>query len=140
MTGKIWDTENGPSSNDEINLVEPGFNSGWEDIMGMAPAGFNFNNLESFGGKGVYSDPEFVWRQVSAPTAIEFLASDKPGTIIEMICLSVIIKMGESTILILNSQRNALALTGVLADKVANTDSETQSVIFGEGFGGIADS
>ena len=32
-------------SNDELNLVEPGFNSGWQDLMGMAPAGFNFNNL-----------------------------------------------------------------------------------------------
>ena len=28
VTGKLWDTENGPESNDEINLVEPGFNSG----------------------------------------------------------------------------------------------------------------
>ena len=28
-TGKLWDTENGPGYGDEINLVEPGFNSGW---------------------------------------------------------------------------------------------------------------
>jgi glucose/arabinose dehydrogenase len=28
VTGKLWDTENGAGSNDEINLVEPGFNSG----------------------------------------------------------------------------------------------------------------
>ena len=39
----------------------------------------------------------------------------------------------------LNSQRNALVLSGVLSDRVANTDTETQSVIFGEGFGGISD-
>ena len=43
--------------------------------MGMAPAGFNFNNLVSFGGKGKYSNPEFVWSQVVAPTAIEFYTS-----------------------------------------------------------------
>lgn len=36
-------------------------------------------------------------------------------------------------------QRTTQALTGVLSDRAANTDSETQSVIFGEGFGGIAD-
>ena len=29
VTGKLWDTENGPSFGDEINLVEPGFNSGY---------------------------------------------------------------------------------------------------------------
>ena len=45
QTGRLWATENGPSSNDELNLVNPGFNSGWRDLMGMAPAGFNFNNL-----------------------------------------------------------------------------------------------
>ena len=28
VTGKLWDTENGPDYGDEINLVEPGFNSG----------------------------------------------------------------------------------------------------------------
>ena len=48
--------------------------------MGMAPAGFNFNNLVSFGGKGIYSDPEFVWTQVVAPTAIEFLTSANLGS------------------------------------------------------------
>jgi aldose sugar dehydrogenase len=78
--GKLWDTENGPDSNDEINLVEPGFNSGWADIMGMAPDGFDFNNLVSFGGRGRYSNPEFVWTESVAPTAIEFLTSSKLGT------------------------------------------------------------
>ena len=34
VTGKLWDTENGPANYDEINLVEPGFNSGWMRIMG----------------------------------------------------------------------------------------------------------
>ena len=37
VTGKLWDTENGPSFGDEINLVEPGFNSGWLRIQGMWP-------------------------------------------------------------------------------------------------------
>jgi glucose/arabinose dehydrogenase len=29
ISGKLWDTENGFLFGDEINLVEPGFNSGW---------------------------------------------------------------------------------------------------------------
>src|SRR4030095_871864 len=34
LTAELWDTENGPDRYDEINLVLPGFNSGWERIMG----------------------------------------------------------------------------------------------------------
>ena len=34
LTLGLWDTENGPGSYDEVNLVQPGFNSGWERIMG----------------------------------------------------------------------------------------------------------
>jgi aldose sugar dehydrogenase len=40
VTKSLWDTENGPWYADEINLVEPGFNSGWKKIQG-----FNQNNL-----------------------------------------------------------------------------------------------
>jgi aldose sugar dehydrogenase len=34
VTGKLWDTENGPQFDDEINVVEPGFNSGAERVYG----------------------------------------------------------------------------------------------------------
>jgi aldose sugar dehydrogenase len=139
LTGKRWDTENGPGSNDEINFVGAGFNSGWRDLMGIAPAGFDFANLESFGGRGKYSDPEFVWTQVVAPTAIKFLNSKKLGTSYENDLFVGDYNKGRIYRFDLNSQRTALSLSGVLADKVANTDSETQSIIFGEGFGGITD-
>jgi glucose/arabinose dehydrogenase len=48
--------------------------------MEMASAGFDFNNLASFGGKGKYGNPEFVWTQTVAPTAVEFMGSDMLGT------------------------------------------------------------
>src|SRR6185503_20321050 len=35
VTGNLWDTENGPDFADEINLVMPGFNSGWKDVQGI---------------------------------------------------------------------------------------------------------
>jgi glucose/arabinose dehydrogenase len=35
VTGYLWDTENGPEFGDEINLVGPGFNSGWREIQGF---------------------------------------------------------------------------------------------------------
>src|SRR5919106_1447141 len=46
ITGNIWDTENGPGYGDEINLVEPGFNSGWQEIQGMASNTDDGLNLE----------------------------------------------------------------------------------------------
>jgi aldose sugar dehydrogenase len=35
VTGKLWLTENGPKYGDEINLAEPGFNSGSDKIFGI---------------------------------------------------------------------------------------------------------
>jgi glucose/arabinose dehydrogenase len=35
ITGILWDMENGPSFGDEINLIEPGFNSGWRKMQGI---------------------------------------------------------------------------------------------------------
>jgi hypothetical protein len=31
----LWDTNNGPPFGDEINLVKPGFNSGWIVVQGI---------------------------------------------------------------------------------------------------------
>jgi len=33
--GKLWLSENGVYTNDEINLIESGFNGGWKDITGL---------------------------------------------------------------------------------------------------------
>jgi aldose sugar dehydrogenase len=72
ITGELWDTENGPDSYDEINLVLPGFNSGWEQIMGpddRDPQGFG--NLVFFPGSH-YNDPKFSWFSPVGPTALIF--------------------------------------------------------------------
>src|SRR4029450_12599792 len=34
VTGDVWETENGPTSNDEVNLLSPGGNYGWPDVDG----------------------------------------------------------------------------------------------------------
>ena len=95
--------------------------------------------MVNFGGKGKYSDPEFVWTRVVAPTAIEFLNSARLGTQYQNDMFVADFNYGRIYNFNLNSQRTALVLTGVLSDRIANTDAETQSVIFGEGFGGISD-
>ena len=80
VTGKLWDTENGPEYGDEINLVEPGFNSGWNKVQGIwkppydpvrggdliagqKPIETDIRTLVDFGGRGKYSEPEVTRNQ-----------------------------------------------------------------------------
>ena len=98
VTGNLWDTENGPEYGDEINLVRPGFNSGWTSIQGIwkpikedghplrdFAAGEAVLRPESevslvnFSGFGTYAGPKFVWHTPTVPTALRFLSSDKLG-------------------------------------------------------------
>lgn len=94
VTGYLWDTENGENYFDEINLVKPRFNSGWNSVMGPADrenpdthpcAGGVLGNesncpVEYRGSQPipptfenfVYSDPEFSFHQTVGPTAIAF--------------------------------------------------------------------
>ena len=143
VTGNIWDTENGPGNSDEINLVEPGFNSGWQEIQGMASNtddGFNLEeDIVNFEGKGKYSDPELLWMDTEGPTAAKFLNSDKLGMQYVNDMFVGDVHNGWIYHFDLNEDRTDLILEGPLADKIADTPVEMQEIIFGEGFGGITD-
>lgn len=139
VTGNLWDTENGVDYGDEINIVKPGFNSGWKKIQGMAPDVFNHSQLVNFDGKGKYSDPEFTWMYTVGPTKIKFLDSDKLGDKYKNDILVSDIKYGRIYHFELNDKRDDLILSGKLADKVADSDEEDKELIFGSGFGGITD-
>ena len=140
VTNMVWDTENGPSYGDEINLIEPGFNSGWLEVQGMAPVDFNYSeDLVNFEGKGNYSDPEFVWTDTVGPTAIKFLHSDRLGKQYENDVFVSDITQGNIYHFDLDTNRTQLVLEGALADRVSNNNTENEDIIFGEGFGGISD-
>jgi aldose sugar dehydrogenase len=152
VTGTLWDTENGPAYGDEINLVEPGFNSGWNKIQGvwlvhgpapgpLAPENPGSDLLVDFNGKGKYRAPEFVWKDTDAPTALKFLNSDKLGQQYENTIFVGDVNHGYLYNFKLSADRTGLALTGPLAGKVAATNSSTElaSVIFGKGFGVTTD-
>jgi aldose sugar dehydrogenase len=154
LTGKLWDTENGPNFGDEINLVEPGFNSGWKKIQGIWRAAADRlpdktnntmlnsshpRNLELFDGKGKYRTPELTWSHTAAPTAIKFLTSDKYGKQLENDLFVATFNNGSIYHFGLDNNRTSLALTGPLADKIASTPSELEQVTFAQGFSGIAD-
>jgi glucose/arabinose dehydrogenase len=153
VTGNLWDTENGPTFGDEINLVNPGFNSGWSQVAGIWKAGSSpgpaigadSNNppqgLVTFGGNGVYRAPELAMLQTIAPTAIKFLNSDKIGKQYENTIFMGDVDNGNLYNFKLNEDRTALALEGALADKIANTPQELQEggAVLGQGFGVITD-
>lgn len=143
VSGKLWDTENGPGNSDEINLVEPGFNSGWQEAMGIAKLEEEFDESElvDFDGKGHYRDPELVWLNTAGPTAILFMASDKLGMqyVNEMFVADV--HNGRIYHFGLTEDRMHLALPPALEGKVirsVNAEGVDQ-IIFGQEFGGITD-
>jgi glucose/arabinose dehydrogenase len=135
ITLKLWITENGVYSNDEINLVEPGFNGGWKHVTGLAPSNFDYTELVTFNGSGKYSDPEFVWNNTVSPTALLFFNSDKFGPDYKNDMFVGDYEFGRIYHFGLNSERDALLLNGSLANKIADNDSELQNIIFGEDFG-----
>ena len=73
VTGNLWDTENGPDTNDEINLVKSGFNSGSSLLYGISTVNNNLDDLVDFDGKGKYSEPEFVWNDTVDSHCIKVL-------------------------------------------------------------------
>jgi glucose/arabinose dehydrogenase len=153
ITGKVWDTENGPTFGDEINVVEPGFNSGWVKVQGIWKmdvdpleepekgeiATNGSLDLVDFGGKGRYSSPEFTWSNTVGPTALRFFSSDKLGEKYKNDIFVGDIKYGNIYHFKLNKDRTGFILNGALADKVASGEDGTEQIEFAEGFGGITD-
>jgi aldose sugar dehydrogenase len=154
ITGNLWDTENGPEYGDEINLVNPGFNSGWNTVQGIwkpiEPKDPNLDfvagdklvypkNLVDFGGKGKYSDPEFIWNDSVGVTDIKFFASDKLGKNYENDLFVASYNLGVIFHFDLNVDRTELKLNGQLKDKIADNNKELEDIIFLKGLGGIVD-
>jgi aldose sugar dehydrogenase len=141
VTGNLWDTENGNNMNDEINLVKPGFNSGWVVIQGPSFLKKNFDKskLESFDGKGVYRDPEFNWIDTVAPTSLLFFNSDKIGDEYENDLFVGSVKNGTIYHFDLNEDRTHLDLDGPLSDKVADTSEELGDITFAKDIGLVTD-
>jgi len=151
ITGKLWDTENGASFGDEINLVDPGFNSGWTKIQGIwqteggssggpgPVAPLHPNNLVDFGGKGKYRSPEFSWLTSIAPTALAFLNSSKLGKQYENDMFVADVLYGNIYDFKLSQNRTSLTLSNTLVDKVAKNTVDNNPLIFAREFGGITD-
>ncbi len=101
-SGRLWEEENGDDSFTELNIAEPGFNSGWVQIMGPVERIAQFKEIETspqfFGLQQIrwpptniadtpeealsrlftlpgsrFSNPEFSWKFEVAPAGIGFV-------------------------------------------------------------------
>jgi len=157
VTGYLWDTENGPDIGDEINLVQPGFNSGYNKIDGVWTYGngsddkkeyvqtLNPSNLVDFNGSGKYRTPELTWEQPIGIVALGFLNSSYLGKEYLNTMFISDINNGYVYNFKLDENRTGLELNGPLTDKIVNSPkrtndySEISSNIFGMNMGLISD-
>ena len=149
VTGYLWDTENGPDCCDEVNLVSPGFNSGWRAIMGPSDrdslskevpewadlSTLNPKPFENF----VYSDPEFSWNGVVGPTAIAFPDEDSFRKYSDWLFIGDF-HNGRIYNFQLNADRTGFVFSNPeLSDLVLDIDDKKDEILFAEGFQGVSD-
>jgi glucose/arabinose dehydrogenase len=147
VTGKMWITENGDHVYDEINIVEPGFNSGWHKIMG--PIGRSNMTVQDdliIFDDAKYQDPIFSWYAPVGLTDIEFFNSTKLGAKYENNLFVGDINNGNLYFFEVNEERTGVTfqdprLLDLVADPVKEEGevSELSSLILGEGFRRITD-
>jgi glucose/arabinose dehydrogenase len=157
LTGNLWETENGEENYDELNMVKPGFNSGWAKIMG--PISRNDINakesLVKFPGSE-YSDPVFSWNEQIGVTDIEFFNSSKLGIEYANNIFVGDINNGNLYYFKINGNRTGIDIVGhvnenryndrdydiqggLQQDLVADNKEELSEVTFGTNFGRITD-
>ena len=134
-TGILWDTENGPESFDEVNLVEKKFNSGWNRIQGPIKPDQEIPIITDF----IYSDPEFSWERPIGVTGIHFVESSK----FPQYSNSVLVGSFHDGILYhfkLNENRDGFKFDDeTLQDLVLNKEDNPNEIILATGFSGITD-
>jgi aldose sugar dehydrogenase len=148
VTGNLWETENGEDSYDEINIVKPGFNSGWAKVMGP----ISRNNLTDKVGLvdfpgSEYSDPVFSWKEQIGVTDIEFFNSSKLGKEYANNIFVGDINNGNLYYLKINENRTGIDFVReenekqacLQQDLVADDKDELTEVTFGTDFGRITD-
>jgi aldose sugar dehydrogenase len=142
VSGNLWDTENGVKYYDEINLVKPGFNSGWKTVVGpIERANKTEADLVHF-PKSYYSDPEFSWKYSVAVTALGFLNSSKLGEKYKNNLFVGDYNTGSLYFFKINKARDGIEFDSnqkELADHVADNPKEGYKTVLGTGFDIITD-
>jgi aldose sugar dehydrogenase len=149
VTGRLWDTENGDKDYDEINVVKPGFNSGWKKVMGPISRNSSVTESQLFNFPGSkYADPVFSWFDSIGVTDMAFLNSSKLGDKYKNNIFLGDITKGNLYYFEVNENRTGLKFdndnTGSssssgLLDRVADNKAEVAAVTLATAFRGITD-
>ena len=135
ITGNLWDTENGHANFDEVNLVKPGFNSGWKTVMGPLEKSVTPPKINEF----VYADPKFSWESTVAPTALTFIKSDSFENYKDYLLVGDF-NTGTIYQFQLNKERDGFIFENLeLNDLVLNHGDPVFNIIFSTGYQGISD-
>ncbi|NOJ29682.1 MAG: hypothetical protein DA328_05885, partial [Nitrososphaeraceae archaeon] len=149
VTGNLWDSEIGPEFGDEINLVKPGFNGGWNQVQGIwETTGYNprkiilnpTDDLVVFNNLGKYIQPKLALYDGTGFTAIKFFDSDKLGNKYENTLFLGDFHTGKLYNFQLDEERNSLLLDREKnSNKIFLNQTDLDHFLFAEGFGGIVD-
>ena len=156
VTGTLWDAENGDKDYDEINVVKPGFNSGWKKVMGPISRNSSITESQLFNFPGSrYADPVFSWFESIGVTDIAFLNSSELGDKYKNNIFVGDISKGNLYFFEVNenrtglkfdnsnedsnSQQSSSSSSSGLSDKVADNKNEVAAVTLATGFRGITD-
>lgn len=66
LSGRMWQTENGPDAHDEVNLLRPGGNYGWPEVLGDT-------------GDPRFEDPLLDFPEIIIPTGCAVYTGDHLG-------------------------------------------------------------
>jgi aldose sugar dehydrogenase len=141
VTANLWQTENGPDVYDEINVVKPGFNSGWIKAMGPLSRNEGVNiadELSNYPGSH-YADPVFSWKNPVAVTDIEFMKSSILGQKYKNNIFVGDYNGGNLYYFEVNNTRTGIKPQAGLSALVVDNDNQLSAVTFGTGFGAISD-
>src|SRR5919202_3260995 len=141
ITANLWQTENGPDVYDEINVVKPGFNSGWIKAMGPLSSNEGVNiadELSNYPGSH-YADPVFSWKNPVAVTDIEFMKASILGQKYKNNIFVGDYNNGNLYYFEVNSTRTGIKPQAGLSGLVVDDDNQLSAVTFGSGFGAISD-
>ena len=142
VSGNLWDTENGVNQYDEINLVKPGFNSGWKPIVGPIERTNKTEAQLVHFPKSYYSDPEFSWKYSIGVTALGFLNSSKLGEKYTNNLFVGDYNTGSLYFFKINKARDGIEFDSnqkELTDQVADNPKESYKTVLGTGFDIITD-
>jgi glucose/arabinose dehydrogenase len=116
-TGALWETENGPNCNDEVNRIRRGGNFGWgpsADCEGASPANTNGDGPNPIRPKTVYEDPIGI-------TGIAFCDGCHLGAASEGAAFHGAVNDGRVSRLVFNGRRTGIRRRAIVYEHPGST-------------------